>query len=359
MTSRSSEVSTELTKFDAWFEAILRYFDALDAPCPEVTQDDIHRVVHIFLHNARLKAVNSLRNIRMQSMLLFAEGSGMANPWEDAVVAAQKVVDFIDIFCLQKSKARPQQISCVALAALDKLQASRDNIAWLASISKTEKDFFRRNADHAYRAKLMVQAVLAERCNDFYLRDLCIAKSEDRCQTEVHFRMYSNTALNTLCEKFLSRHAARPANFITAVKVCKRLNMIIQLDDSSKTKLSNLLAAYERCLPLAEEKLSGHQVWQADILIQAVLLYPKYGDVLALSHSELMLEVVECAYNSARSTQVELPVHVVALVTNLWATYFSTWSASDNTVPECVRCADSVAKVVCYYFLSINHNIIE
>lgn len=334
---------------DRWDE-LNRYYNALQTLSPPATHHEMHSVVHIYLFFARVHAVQAVHTIEMESVILFVGEPATENPWEEAVVSARRVVEFIDLFCLQKNNVRPQPVSCVALAALARLEKSRDYFFNLARKGWSKSGTMAQSTKD--RAQFMVRAVVAERSNDVYLRDLCISKSENwhrHDEGNSSHRLNFDNDLSSLCKKVPRPPASLPVNFAAAINVCKRLDLIRQLDLLNGQRLDSLLSAYIRCVFLAEKRTAELKVWQADTLMQLVLLHRKVGDIQFMSNFETNLDVVECACTCIVGADLVLPEHtqskVQDLLRRLWERYFNTCSAEDNYVPECVRCAAQLTKV--------------
>jgi len=320
------------------------------------SDETLHVVVHAYLENLRVEAVEDVTNLRSEATTMFCGRAAKDSPWELAVRAAQRVVEFLDIFCLQKQKSRSQPISCAALAALDRLQTLKVRLSHAAMSGERVNTF---NLDRS--AKALVRAVIAERRNDRYLYDLCISASSklDTCVIQYSYVHEPNSGVQREMSQKLhafdgSDTSSNNSSLVAGYTLCHRLCHISSLIPYScpggcTIGLNILIGVFSRSLTLATKLPTEGKVWQSYLLTDTLLMYHRYGDVDAMRYCAVIAGVLESACELVQSCGTELSEQVRMQLGNLplllWQQYVDTWSGTDTTVNECAVFAGLIVKV--------------
>ena len=134
---------------------------------------DISTVVDLYVQRVSLEATQLIAALKMEVMVMHTVNGYPDEGWDNAVTSAQKIVEFIDLFC----KKSQQKISVSALVIIDKLQGAHNKFLEAARTKHSEiaKTIALTSAKLLQKAaKFYTYALIAERSGQTVFRALYI-----------------------------------------------------------------------------------------------------------------------------------------------------------------------------------------
>ena len=133
----------------------------------------VSAMVDLYVQKVCLEATQLIASLKMEVMVMHTVNGYPDEGWDNAVTSAQKIVEFIDLFC----KKSQQKISMLALVIIDKLQGAHNKFLEAARTKHSEiaKTIALTSAKLLQKAaKFYTYALIAERSGQTVFRALHI-----------------------------------------------------------------------------------------------------------------------------------------------------------------------------------------
>lgn len=251
---------------------------------------DISTIVDLYVQKVSLEATQLIASLTMEVMVMHTVGGIPDEGWDKVVLSAQKIVEFIDLFC-KKSR---QKISLLALVVIDKLQGAHNRFleaAQTTSSSITAKEIIFISAKLLEQsAKFYTYALTAERMGQNNFRALYIEAGESFAKyaaqkhhefesSDISTHLVSMRKMKTKSEEQCSIGNTRGSKiYVTLAHYYKALAAIaINNFDNNAMPVPNLrfhnpglwrvYRMIESQLHTISRYVSAGSLWQAEVLL--------------------------------------------------------------------------------------------